>query len=179
MSDKKVIVRDLKLEYEGLFDLEEIHYMMATFFRDKWYDYREMESEEYHSPDGKQVHIHYHPWKKFTDYYRAIMKMELLATNMKEVEVDIEGHSKRMLRGKIIITFQAWLASDYYHYWDGNPLMVFLRAVWERYPYKMYWSKYARMIRDDTYDMYNRLKQYLNMRAEKLEIKDKGVHHGV
>ena len=179
MGEKKVVVRDLTLSYEGLFNLEELYYVMDIWMREKWWEKRERVHDFYDSPTGKQLVLDMEPWKKVTDYHRGWLKINVVAKDLKAVEVERDGKKIKVMKGKINFNFAGWLVTDYWGRWDNKPILFFMKTLFERYPLKMWHSKYTKLIRDDVYELYNTVKAFLNSQNYKFQMKEEGVKHGV
>jgi len=139
-----------------------------VWFRDKFYDKFEKRNEEFANPDGsKQIEIEFVPWKKYTDYYKSMIKMEMIVKNLREVEVEIEGKKKKMNKGRIEFKMTGYLVVDYESKWN-KALQYFLRDIFDKFINRRITKKYHDMLIDDCNDLYNTLTSYLNMHAYKM-----------
>lgn len=167
MGEKqKYIVKTFS--YEGLLNYRELFRILDVWFREKFYDKFEKRNEQYMTPEGLCLETEFTPWKKTTDYYKIIIKVELTGTNLKEVEVDAQGKKIKMHQGRISIKLTGYLVVDYEGRW-GKPVLYFLRDMYDKYIYWRITKKYIEMVLDDVNNLYNHLRAYLNMNPYKVE----------
>jgi len=87
MSEKKLIVDQLKLTYEGLFDLTGLWQLIDSWFYEKNYDRWERKNYEQVLPTGKTIEIELLPWKKTTEYFKNTIKVRIKVAELKDVEI--------------------------------------------------------------------------------------------
>ena len=168
MGEKqKYIVK--KISYEGFFSFREVFRIMDWWMRDKFYDKHEKKTEEQTKPTGKQLDYEFTPWKKYTDYHKGIIKIEVIAQNLKEVDVVIRGEKRRMQHGKLNIKLTGYLIVDYENLWERTALLTFLRDIFDKYFHWYITKKYSNMIVDHVNDLYYAVSSYLNTTQYKIE----------
>lgn len=161
MPEKKIVIDGLELHYEGLFDLNDLLATIDKYSEEKGYVKREKRRQEIVTPSGKEFSIELRPTKIKTEYYVLMIKLRINITNMKEVEVLKNNVKTRMNEGKINMIFDAWVLTDYRKRWEQKPGFYFLRALVDRYIYKVYSEKYYGEVIDDTHFLHTNIKSYL------------------
>ena len=162
MGDKQKLIAK-KISFQGMFDYSSLFRIMDVWLRDKFYDKWEKRSEEYVNPDGtKNIDLEFTPWKKFTDYHKIIMKIELWVMNMKDVEVTVHGKKQVVQEGRVDVKFTGYLVVDYEGNWN-SPLQFFLRDLWDRYVVTRITNKYEKLVVDHVNDLANTMQAHLNM----------------
>lgn len=168
MGEKqKYIVK--KISYEGYFNYRELFRILDFWQRDKFYDKFEKRSEEMVTDKGKNIDLEFTPWKKYTDYFKGIMKVEITVQHMKEVEVVIRGEKRKMNHGHIDIKITGYLVMDYEGYWERSALLLFIRDIFDRYFNWYITKKYINMNIDHANDLYYSFSSYLNATQYKVE----------
>lgn len=168
MGEKqKYIVK--KISYDGYFNYREIFRIIDFFLRDRYYDRFEKRSEEMITDKGKNIDLEFTPWKKYTDYYKGIIKIEITIQHMKDVEVVIRGEKRKMNHGHIDIKLTGYITVDYENYWDRHALLTFIRDIFDRYFMWYLTRKYVNMLYDHVNDLYFSLSSYLNATQYKSE----------
>lgn len=163
MAEKKIVVDTLRLSYQGLFNLNELYLIIDKWLREKGYDKFERKNFEHVYPDGKQIEVEIEPWKKFTDYAKCSIKLNMLFTGVKDVVVKKDGMKVRMNQGKCLITFMGYLETDYEHQWEQKAFLFFLRSLFDMFIYKINTDKFEAFITEDTNHLYQTIKSYLNI----------------
>jgi hypothetical protein len=163
MSEKKLVVEHLKLQYDGLFDATGLYQYIDDWLREKGFDKREVRNREHVTPEGKFVELELQPWKKITTYAQHIIRMEIRLTKLKEVEIEKEKHKIRLNKGKVAITFDGYLVTDYEHRWEQRPLYFFLRTIFDKFIYRSYTAQYEALLVETVNQLHSGIKAYLNM----------------
>ncbi|MBD3354921.1 hypothetical protein GF361_02970 [Candidatus Woesearchaeota archaeon] len=163
MSEKKIVVNQLKLTYEGIFDLNGLYRAIDAWFYEKGYDKYEKKNYEQVLSTGKDIEIELLPWKKTTDYFKNILRVRMKFTNVKDIEIEKKGVKLNLHQGRIMMIFDAYLESDYENKWDAKPMFFFLRTIFDKYIFRSYFKKFERWCINDLYDLHGRIQKFLNM----------------
>lgn len=163
MSEKRLIIDQLRLNYSGLFNLGDMFRTIDAWFYEKGYDRHEKKNEEQILPSGRFVEIELRPWKKTTDYAKNEIRLRIFVKDMKDVEVEKDGVKLRLQQGDIHMIFDAFLETDYENRWESKPMFYFFRALFDKFVFRVYTDKYEGVLVNDTHDLYNRIKAFLNL----------------
>ncbi len=163
MSEKKLVIDQMKLTYEGIFDLNGLYRLIDGWFYQKGYDKWEKKNFEQIMPTGKDVEIEMLPWKKTTDYFKNILKIRMKFTSIKDVEIEKNGVKMRLNQGRVMMIFDGYLESDYDQRWEDKPLFFLIRTLFDKYVFKSYFNKYEKWLVNDVYDLHGRIQRFLNL----------------
>ncbi len=163
MTERRLIVDHEKLNYEGLFSATELYQLIDNFFREKGFDKREVKNEEHIRPEGKYVLLELMPWKKITDYINHIIRVEMKMFNVTDVEVEKDGHTIHLNKGKILIIFDAFLETDYENRFEQKPLLFFLRTVFDKFVYRQYTEEATGQLKSTALELKDIIKGFLNL----------------
>jgi len=163
MSEKVTVTGKETISYEGLFSVKELYKLIEDWVSNKGYLPVEMAIEEVVTKSGKVITVQLEPFKKLTDYAKAIIKINLMISDCIEVEVDRAGKKQKLNKGKVMIEIQSLLETDYEHRWEMKPWMYVLRTVFEKYIYTPFLSGYKKALREDTDHLKDQIKAFLNL----------------
>jgi len=163
MAERLPVVDKLKLNYEGLFEAKEVYAVVKAWASDKGYWLYERHHTESIKPEGKYIDMDVEAFKKITDYAKSVVQMRCQFHNVKDVIVERDGKKHKMQEGKILITFNGVLETDYEHKWETKPVFYFLRTVFQKYVYSPFISGFERGIKEDTLTLNNQVKAFLNL----------------
>ena len=163
MAERDFVVDHLRLSYEGVFKVQDLYKMIDTWLREKGYDKREKKMAEKVAPDGKFIEWEMEPWKKITDYAKIVIKLRILMSDIKEVDIDIDNTKVRMNQGKADFVFDGFMETDYENRWESKPLFYFLRTLFDKFVFKPYTTGYYNNVLDDVNDLHSRIKAFLNL----------------
>ncbi|MBW2965839.1 hypothetical protein KY342_01905 [Candidatus Woesearchaeota archaeon] len=163
MSEKKLIIDQLKLTFEGIFDLNGLYRTIDSWFYEKGYDKWERKNFEQVLPSGKDIELELLPWKKTTDYFKNIIRLRMRFTNVKDVEVEKQGVKLRLNQGRVMMIFDGYLVSDYEGKWEEKPMFFLIRTLFDKYVFKPYFSKFEKWVVNDVHDIHGRIQRFLNL----------------
>jgi hypothetical protein len=163
MVERKLLVDEESMDYEGLFDLTELYSIIDDFLKLKGYDKFEPLNEEIISPSGKDIHIIIRPMKWHTDYIRKNLKVEIQMSKVKEVETEIDKVKVKLHQGKIKMLFSCYLETDWEGRWEQKPIYYFIRTMFDKFVYRKHTQDFEREIVSDLNELKDKLGAYLNL----------------
>lgn len=163
MTEKRLVVDGLELEYQGLFDLDALLKEIDKTTAEKGYSKSEKRRLEIARPEGKEFSIELRPSKSKSEYFILMLKIKVHITNIKEVEVLRGNKRTRMQEGKVSILFDAWTTTWYEFRWEQKPLFYFLRNLVDRFIYQFHTDANLGELSDDCHYVYNQVKAHLNL----------------
>jgi hypothetical protein len=163
LSEKRLIIDQLRLNYSGIFHLNDLYKMIDGWLYEKGYDKFEKKSEEQVLETGRKIEMELRPWKKTTDYAKNEIRLRIFVDNMVDVEIERDGKKVKMHKGDIQMIFDAFLETDYEHRWENKPMYYFLRSLVDKYIFRIYTEKFVGNLVADTRDLHHRIKSFLNI----------------
>ena len=163
MAERRIVVDNLVLQYEGLFEITELFLMIDKWLRQNGYDKFEKRNYEHVLKDGKYIEIELEPWKKITDYAKIVINLYTHMYNIKDTVVKKDNRDVRMNQGRIRVKFTGYLVTDYEHKWEGKPWFYFLRAVIDKWVYRVTSDKYEAAVSQEVKHLYQNVRAFLNL----------------
>lgn len=163
MSEKSTVVEKEKIRYDGIFSVKELYKLIDDWLTEKGYLPVESSVEEGVEKEGKVITAKLEPFKKLTDYAKAVIKIDIMISDCKDVEVKKEGRTQKLNKGNVLIEIMSILETDYEHRWEMRPWLYVLRTVFEKYIYTPFLSGFKAAIREDTDHLKDQIKAYLNL----------------
>ncbi|MAF13800.1 MAG: hypothetical protein CMI53_02835 [Parcubacteria group bacterium] len=163
MTERTLVVDQLKFSYEGLFDTAELYKLIDGWFYEKGWDKRELMNEELVTPAGRQIRIVLEPWKTISDYFKLFMQVKLNIHDVKDVEIEKQGQKIKINQGEIKIIFNGYVLSDASGEWNQKPFWWFLSILANKYLFKENYGRAERWILSDVDDLYQKIKSFLNV----------------
>ncbi len=162
MTERRIVIDQLKFSYEGLFNVEELYSTIVQWFYEKGWDWQEDMNQEQVTPQGKHIRIVLSPWKNLSDFHREEMKIKIVLSNVKEVDVEFEGKTLRMHQGLIKIIFDGYLKTDRKGWWSNNIFTWWATYIFDRLLMREHFEKAVAWVESDVQDVYEKIKVYLN-----------------
>ena len=163
MVEKRPVIEQESIAYEGIFGLKDVYKMVYDWMSDKGYVPVEKRVQESVTKAGKHVELELEPYKKFTDYAKSVIRIHVTGHDITDVEVAKDGHKRKMQKGRLNITLNSWLETDYEHRWETKPVFYVLRTLFEKYVFTPFLSGFITGVRNDTLHLKDQIKAYLNI----------------
>ncbi|MBI4153189.1 hypothetical protein HY497_01580 [Candidatus Woesearchaeota archaeon] len=163
MSETRLIIDQMKLTYEGVFDLPGLYRLINSFYYERGWDWGEKINTEQILPTGRSIDIELTPFKNITDYYKNMVRIRISGDEIKRVEIEKDGAKIPLQEGKLKIVFDGYIRSDRYSRWEQKPLHWFLRTIFDKYVFKNHYAKAEQWLFSDVEDIYLRIKSFLNV----------------
>lgn len=163
MPEKKQVVENETISYEGLFEGTELYRVIDKFFQDKGYDKAELTHDEHVSEGGKDVTVVVEGSIKANDYTKKSITVKIFIKGLRDVVIEKNKHKLKLQQGKVTSVFNAFVVSDVEGKWEAKPMFVFMRALVDRYIYRYYINKIEQDVKEDTLHLKALVKSFLNL----------------
>jgi hypothetical protein len=163
MAEKEMIVAESRVNYEGIFSIDELHKTIYEWLEQKKYDRYDKIHTETVKQDGKYIDIEMVPEKYVTDYLRYHLRIRIYASALKEVLIEQDGRKKRMNNGKVQIVLDAFIVTDYQGRMDSRPLYQVIRMIYDKYIFKGETARNEGKLKADVAHLKETISSYLNL----------------
>jgi hypothetical protein len=122
-----------QLNFEGLFTMKDLFRVIDTYFKFKGFDKRIVWDEEYDTQKGKYFHLRAEYYKKVDSYVRLQTRQWIYINDYKIVEKEIDGKKIKTAHGKLSITFDGFLQTEYFNIMpDNKPFYFLFKRLYEK-----------------------------------------------
>ena len=163
MGHTKIIVDHEKIEYRGPFDANDLFRHIDVFTFEKGFDKRQDKDIEINTQNGKFIEWQVSPWKKITDYIRYIIKVRVIVHDLVKIDAVTDRKKSKIDSGKVLIVIDAFMEFDYDSYWDGKPMLFFLRTIYDYFVFKAYTERFEQRLAHDVNHLHDTLERFFNM----------------
>jgi hypothetical protein len=163
MAERRVIVDNMVIRYEGLFSFHDLMNVIDEWQRQRGYDKFERKNFEQVFKTGKDIEIELEPWKEINESEKISIRVVILIKKMKDVIIKVDGQEVRRNQGHVMIKFTASLLTDFAYKWEGKPLYFFLKEVVDKYIYRLPVAKHEGFVAEEANSLYRNVRGYLNL----------------
>ncbi|MFH1174934.1 MAG: hypothetical protein V1725_07400 [archaeon] len=163
MAERKRISGTDNIEYEGFFDLKKTFKVLIDWFTERGYERHDQLNAHNAMESGNEMSLYLIFFKKISDYAKVQIDIFISVYNAKDIEVQVDKHKERMQQGKIKLSFDCFLITDYENKWESQPMMFFLRTVFDKFFFKIYTYHYEEEAREDGREAMHEVKSFLNL----------------
>ena len=163
MVERRHVVDHLKLNYEGLVSIHDLYELIESWLKNKGFDRRERINQEIVRPTGKHIQLVLEPWKKTSDYVQEFARIEIRMLDIVDVKVKVDGKRRTVQKGKVRITFDGFLDTDYEGKWETLPLAFAIRTLIDKFFYKKYYEEEEHLLVENITQLHHMIRAFLNM----------------
>jgi hypothetical protein len=163
MAERLIVVDKDRLDYDGLFDVKEVHRVFQDWASDKGYWLVEKIHSETTRPEGKIIDLVLEPFRKVSDYVKYIIKIRVQFSNVRDVVVERDNKKVKVQEGKVSVVMTGIVETDYEHRWETKPVWYTIRVFMDKYVLSPFISRSESEVKDDVTSLKNNLKGFLNL----------------
>lgn len=133
MAEKDQVIRE-QVEHKGIFDFRGLYSFAHSWFQSENYD--GVDEEKYSEKlagSAKNIDIEWKATKRLSDYFKIEQKLKFEIKDLTDVEVEIDGKTKKMNNGSIKIEIKGTLVVDPDSKWETSAFYKFIRDVYSKY----------------------------------------------
>ena len=163
MSELRLTVDHLRLNYNGPFDANALYRVVTAFWKEKGFDFETRKEFEHDTKTGKHMEWQIKPWKQISHDSRHIVKIRILINNYKKIDAVVDKKKVKIGNGKVVAYIDGYLDLDQWNVWERVPFFQFLRAIYTNFVYKVYTERFEQRLTYDCNHLYHNLEQFFNM----------------
>lgn len=164
MAETFIVIDELQIVYSGYFSYNNLMNAIRTHLVGKGYTPIEMKNVVQITQTGRHIELEIAPARKLNSNVRALMSIVIYITKMKDKEVDVGDYKEKVNHGNIQISFASMIETDYQGTWrTKSKFLSFLRTFTDKYIYRAYYKRFTDIIYQDTMDLHNEIKAFLNL----------------
>ncbi|MBW2976462.1 hypothetical protein KY347_03375 [Candidatus Woesearchaeota archaeon] len=168
MVEKKQLVYDLRLSYNGLLSIEEFYAEVEKWLTEKgMYKDLKRKSEDVTSK-GKKVEWVIECWKSPVRAVKQVVRLRALFNNVREIKLrkKEKKHTLRLNQADVLIVIDGFLETSLTGRWTQKPLYSFFRTLYDKYIWMIgstITERHEGPVTEDCYDLHKRLKAFFSL----------------
>ncbi|MAE42663.1 hypothetical protein CMO93_02740 [Candidatus Woesearchaeota archaeon] len=163
MSELRLTVDHLRLNYTGPFDANALYRHITSFTKERGFDLWIHKEFEHDTKTGKHIEWQIKPWKQISDNLRYFVKVRILIYNYKKVDAIVNKKKTKIGNGKIVIYLDGYAELDQHNRWEYVPAFKFLSSIYHSFVYKAYTERFEQRLTYDVNHLYHTIEQFFNM----------------
>ena len=163
MPQTSLVLDKQTLSYTGLFDSNELYFIIDKWLKDNGYSKNEIKVREKVEEKGKYLYVLSQPYKKMNNYLKTVIQIELEFSNMVDVKANLGNEKKRINQGDVDIDFYGMIVTDMEKKWESTPSRFLMRVFFDRFLLKSVTSQAEEMVSKDVKTLMKEIRSYLNI----------------
>lgn len=163
MSELRLVVDHLRLNYNGPFDANDLFKHINVFLFERGFDLKVDKEFEENTKTGKHIEWQIIPWKRISDYLRHHIKVRILIHDYNKVDAVVDKKKVKIGRGRVVIYLDGYMELDQEDRWESIPFFQFLRTIYNNFFYKVYTERFEQRLSYDVHHLYHTIEQFFNI----------------
>lgn len=166
MAEKKHVVHDLRLTYNGPLPIEEFYAEVEKWIEEKGLNKDLKRKSEEVMQNGKRIEWMVEAWRQVTDVVRHVTRLRVLFDNVTEIMIKRKGRNIRINQADVLIDIDGFVETHLEYRLTTKPLFQFFRTLFDKYIWPIGMTETERNegpVREDCYELHKRLKAFLNL----------------
>ncbi len=163
MPERKAIINNKTITYEGLVSMQGIYRALRDLLLDHDYNMYEADHKEQVFSDGKEIVIKMKGDTKISDYAKIVWEIDFQFTKVQEMMVEKEGQKVRMHQCKFFMNTQVWLETHYDNSIEQKAFIFFVRTLIDKFVIKNYLNRAEKRATKEYALFEQTAKSFLNM----------------
>lgn len=166
MTEKKHVVLDLRLSYNGPLSVEEFYREVEKWIEEKGMQKELKKKSEEVTSKGKRIEWIIEAWREPRHLIKQVVRLRALLDDVKEIRIKKKNHAIRMNEADALFVIDGFIETKLGHLWTLNPLYSFLRTLYDKYIWGIGMTeteRYEGPVSSDCYELHKRLKAFLSL----------------
>ena len=168
MSEKKFVLNDLRISYDGPIDVSEFMGEVDKWFSENGYENEPKKYVEHFSKGAKKIEWVVESHKIMSRLYESTIRIRVLFNNLKESNFKKDGRKTRIVSGEVLVYIDGIIEShvqeSYYH---SKPVYQFVVGIIDKYVYTFWGDKYDGVVAGDGHKLFKKIRAYLSLQKYK------------
>jgi len=166
MVEKKQLVFDLRLNYNGPLSIEEFYAEVEKWMSEKGMQKDLKRKSEELTSKGKIVEWIVECWKSPVGDVKEVVRLRALFDKAKEIKLNKKGRSMTINQADVSIVIDGFLETKLRGRWTQKPVYSMFRTLYDKYIWAIgstITERNEAPVAQDCYDLHKRLKAFFSL----------------
>jgi len=171
MVEKKHVVFDLRLSYNGPLSVEGFYAEVEKWMEEKGLQKDIKKKSENITSKGKKIEWIIEAWRNPVRAVKQVVRLRALFNDIKEIKIKRKGHNIRINQANILITIDGFVETSLTSRWTQTPFYQFFRTIFDKYIWNIGMTiteAHESPVNKDCYDLHKRLKAFFSLSKMKV-----------
>jgi len=158
MSEEQQVAKAV-VSQQSVFKVKDFYEFLYDLVKSLGYDIIEDEFRK----DGGETVFEWSCFRWVDDYLKFKIWIKAAITDAKSVKVKRGGVTESMSKAKASMTIKGFVVTDWQNRWENNPLIKFLKGVYDKYLFKPVLDDQKKILKDKVYLIENEVKSFFEL----------------
>lgn len=131
MKEEKI--QKMVIRYSGTFDLSKLLSSTRGWLLDQNFEFAEPSYKHKYGDQGQDIEIEWEADRKVNYYVKEYIRVFMVLTGIKEIEVASDGKKVKMQQGRVLAEVEGKITLDYQKRFEGNKFLQGLQDFTHKY----------------------------------------------
>tara|TARA_Y100000310_G_C20662180_1_gene805385 strand:+ start:811 stop:1326 length:516 start_codon:yes stop_codon:yes gene_type:complete len=170
MGDKNIVLRDLRISYNGPIDLNEFNSEIDNWLRKNGFDKESKKYGEHLLKSGKKVEIIIEGHKDLDKWHAGTIRLKALFTDLKDKTLKINDKKMRISYGDVLVyidcIIDSRLKESIYH---NKPIYQIVIQLIDKFIYNFWTDKHNDEIGSMGQSFYKQIRSFFSLQKYKFQ----------
>ena len=158
-----VKITQSRIKFVGVFDLGDYYRLLYDIIKSMGYLIVESKYTHKTNPAGDKVEMEWNCFKKVDDYAQFQIFARTMITDLQKVQVKVDDVTATKHKGDAELELVVSIITDYEGRWETNPVLKFLKGLYDIYFYKSTYDNWVSKITSEMYTIESEMKSFFRM----------------
>lgn len=160
MVAKKLVVDGLRINYSGMFSVNDFFKEVDEWTNENGFERDTKKKLEHVESSGKNMEYVFELWKSVRDYARVTIKLRALFHNITDFDLVRGKHKRNLQKGRVLIYIDGWTIQDIEQRWTEKPWYVFWRTLYDKLVWRTQLGRFDGITVKPCNSLFQRLHSY-------------------
>jgi len=158
MSEEQEIV-SVKVNQKSVFKVKDFYSFVFELVNSQGFDI----FEKVFKKDGNDTVFEWDCYNWVDDYVKLKIWLKCSIRGAERVKVKRQGIAESMEKASVEIKIKGKIITDWNDRWEANPLVKFLKGLYDKYLFKPSFEQYKKTVTDNVYLIENEIKSFFEL----------------
>lgn len=165
MLEKKFVVMDLRLSYNGPLSVEDFYKEAEDWAKEKGMHKNIRNHVDHVAGEGRDIVWTVEFWKPIAEWAQDVVRMKAHFYGVRDITVEIGGRKRKIQQAQVLLIFDGVVEANLRWRWEQHTIFYFLRNLFDKYV----WigtnpsERHFGLVFGDTHDLFKRMKAFFNV----------------
>ncbi len=164
MGEKKFVLKDLRISYNGYFDVQDFFSDVYHWLDGKGYKFEPKKYQESITEHGKKIEWVIEAHKHYSRHYVGVLRLRMLGKDFTQTVVKVRARKHTVISGDVLVWIDAYIdshiAESSYH---ERPLFFFIVGLIDKFITNFWSEKYDGEASGDGHALYKQVRSFFSI----------------
>tara|TARA_Y100000310_G_scaffold73553_1_gene69645 strand:+ start:771 stop:1283 length:513 start_codon:yes stop_codon:yes gene_type:complete len=170
MTEKNIVLRDLRISYNGPFSIDSFMKSIDSWLDENGYEKEQKKYQEHITENGKDIELTIEGHKSYSKWIGGNLILKAKIHNLKETTVKKGKKNIRISKADILVNVEGLVISHITEsYIHSRPVYLFFLTLVDKYIYNVWGGKHNGAVYSDGMSLHKHLRAFFSLQKYKFK----------